>query len=83
MNDRTLMWIMIQFGVIVFSAGGAFFMLRQLRKEVSSQWLKIDKFRSQINQLNLGMILLAQTANPHPNESVLKICKSLAKENGG
>ena len=82
MNDRTFMWIMIQFGVIVFAAGGAFFMLKQLRREVSAIWVNMKSQRKVNTKTLLALQRLAQTGNPTPNKEALDLCKEIASING-
>ena len=84
MDTRTI-WIMIQFGFIVFAAGGAFFTLRQLRREVSAIWLKLDKHTGAQRTVNTKTLLALQTlaaGNPKPNQRALKLCDEIASING-
>lgn len=82
MNDRTLMWIMIQGGFIIFAAGGAFFTLRQLRREVSAIWVNMKSQRKVNTKTLLTLQSLAQSSNPHPNKEALDFCKEIASING-
>ena len=83
MGDSRLWLILaINIGGLIFVAGGGWFMLHQLRREVTSQWGRIDRMNTSLNQIVLAVALLAQSSNPHPNESALKICKDITKQNG-
>ena len=78
---------MIQGGFILFAAGGAYFMLKQLRREVSAIWLKLDKHIGAQGKTNTKTLLTLQTlaqstGNPKPNKRALDLCDELASING-
>jgi len=82
MNDRMMMWIFIQFGTIIFLAGGVYFTVKQLRREVSAIWLNMKAQRRVNTKTLLALQALAQTGNPHPNQDALALCKEIASING-
>ena len=73
-----------EFAVIVFSAGGAFFMLRQLRREVSSIWRKFDALAKREQHHNaqamIALTALAASGNPHGNKAAMAAIQKMSQE---
>lgn len=78
---------LLQYGMIVFGVGGAWAMLRQLRREVSRLWEKFDKLdkreQAQNMQTAIALTALATGGNPHGREKALEAVQKMIRGNAG
>ena len=83
--DSATVNLLISIAAVVFGAGGAFYALHQLKREVRLLWQKFDavddRERRHYTKLLVALTAIAASVtNPHPRADVMEMLKKMAEE---